>query len=184
MENRPRQRISDAVIDLTSLLDVVFIILFLVMQRTGGMALSAVDRAEELEAALEQREAEALVLNDALVSVQSRLDSIELLNDTAVVASIHVLPAGEDGKTNVEITWGKDGGETIPLTRETLQTGERRLQSRLTGLSESHADAPVFIVFQYNDNLIHRMDFEMIRGVLETLKSDHTNIYLEFVQVE
>lgn len=175
----------DTVVDLTSLLDVIFIILFLVMQQNGGILRRAEDEAGALRTALAEREQALQAVTAEAEAANSLLESYELFADTAICVSVTV-GTPETAPSAREITVSYTGGEpeTIRVTWESMETAERQLRAVLTRITGQAEGVPAFLTFQYDSTAIYRRDYEMIRGVMETLQSENSDIYLKFVEKE
>ena len=171
------------VIELTALLDVILLMLFLLLgqiQTRVEQAEASVQQAETetAEAAADadtaRREAEQLRLQlEEAEDLLSRSQREELTlgivaeNSTVLTLSvqagsvrrIRVEPAGEQA---VYLTFGRGWEETMP----------QRLGDLLLGTLAHRDHESAFLVFQYDRGAIYHAEYEMISGVIRQLKDD------------
>ena len=188
MWNKPEARdgrVPAALWDLTPLLDVIFIILFLVMQRSGAAARASQQEAEEAMNALERSEAAYSILAEDAAAARGLLDSYELLRQSALCVSLQVLRSPESpGERELLLSYGEGETRSIPLTWDTMDTASRRLRNTLEELANSAGDAPVFIRFSFDSAAIYRRDYELADNALQALSRERNNIYLRYIESE
>lgn len=170
--------------DLTPLLDVIFIVLFLVMQQSGGAARQAQEDAAALRGALEQTAAAYAEAAEEAASVRGLLDSYSLLEESAVCISLQIRRAPEEpGRREAVLTYGDGERRSVPITWDTMETAERRLRRELEELAARAQDAPVFIRFSYDSAEIYRRDYELAGAVLRALTQENAHVYIRYVDV-
>ena len=178
------------IVELTSLLDVIFIMLFMVMNRSRAAAEEAQSTAA-MEIAEAQTRVEAMqeevdgyrelieeteVERASLESMQSKLNSYEVFKEYAVIVSIHVLDntykrtiTVDDGsqKTNIDFNW------------DNMDYAEESLSDTLNNCIYT-AENPVFIVFSYNGDKLYRQDYNLVSEVMTEVQSGYENVYIKF----
>ncbi len=176
---------TDFVIDLTSLLDVIFIVLLIVM---CGQKLLSDDTKEAAAKAEEMMEAadESLRESDALQEYYRR-HSEAFENTEKYVRFVDVV-AYFDSSTRISdrtviITAGIDDGTElvkIPVTAAKEQEGYAELQKYLTGIIEEATDGasvPVILSLNRGDESILYRDETAISNIFEYLESQYDNVF-------
>ncbi len=188
--------LRNIVIELTSLLDVVMILIFAVMINYSNVTAQTEEdlqkTSEELEALSEDYDTAMLELDLAhahlaegntesllreLAAANSRQDAYEYLDEMIVIINVK-LENYDDNKFRIlSYGVGSDPGiSSDPISREDATAFEQqlnRLEDYLyTEINKVQADAPVFIVFSYDPDNVYYDDWNR----LITLLSDERNI--------
>lgn len=181
---------KSVIVELTSLLDVIFIMLFMVMNQSQTAAEEAQsDAAAEVAAAQVQVEAmeeevegyrviidevEADRLN--LESIKNKLNSYEVFEEYATIISISVLDHSYKRTIIVE-----NGGETVntDFSWDNMDYAESSLNETLNSCIKD-SENPVFIVFSYNGDKIYRQDYNMVSEVMTKVQGGYENVYIKF----
>ena len=164
-------------IELTSLLDVILIMLFVLLtqaraQTSDALAAAEADRAQVT--ALEQQLADSRAETDALRaetealqqeadSLSSRADALREEADSArrrLLSRDLVLETDGGGEQTVSYAWEDDNyarNALLSALRQQIDAGE---------------DRAVFLVFQYDRADIYRAQYNMIRDILNEIKLD------------
>lgn len=181
---------KSVIVELTSLLDVIFIMLFMVMNQSQTAAEEAQsDAAAEVAAAQVQVEAmeeevegyrviidevEADRLN--LESIKNKLNSYEVFEEYATIISVSVLDHSYKRTIIVE-----NGGETVntDFSWDNMDYAESSLNETLNSCIKD-SENPVFIVFSYNGDNIYRQDYNMVSEVMTEVQGGYENVYIKF----
>ena len=181
---------KSVIVELTSLLDVIFIMLFMVMNQSQTAAEEAQsDAAAEVAAAQVQVEAmeeevegyrviidevEADRLN--LESIKNKLNSYEVFEEYATIISVSVLDHSYKRTIVVE-----NGGETVntDFSWDNMDYAESSLNETLNSCIKD-SENPVFIVFSYNGDNIYRQDYNMVSEVMTKVQGGYENVYIKF----
>ena len=181
---------KSVIVELTSLLDVIFIMLFMVMNQSQTAAEEAQsDAAAEVAAAQVQVEAmeeevegyrviidevEADRLN--LESIKNKLNSYEVFEEYATIISVSVLDHSYKRTIIVE-----NGGETVntDFSWDNMDYAESSLNETLNSCIKD-SENPVFIVFSYNGDKIYRQDYNMVSEVMTKVQGGYENVYIKF----
>ena len=182
-------------IELTSLLDVILIMLFVLLtqaktQTADALAAAQADRAQvtaleqqlaesraETEAARSetealQQEAEGLLsrtekLQEEADSAKRRLLSRDLVTENSLVLTVSV----PDGR-QIRLETDGGGSQTISYAWEDDNYARNALLSAIRQQMAAGEGQAVFLVFQYDRAAIYRAQYEMIRDVLGEIKLD------------
>ena len=181
---------KSVVVELTSLLDVIFIMLFMVMNQSRTAAAEAQSTAaEEIASAqvqVETMQAEVESYREIISEVeteranleqmQSKLNSYEVFKEYAKIISVHVLDSTykrtikvDDGTENVNIDFNWDN----------MDYASSVLTDTLNECIDT-AENPVFIVFSYNGDKLYRQDYNMISEVMTEVQGGYENVYIKF----
>ena len=181
---------KSVIVELTSLLDVIFIMLFMVMNRSQNAAAEAQSTAAfevaEAQAQIDAMQDEVNVYREIieevqeeranLESMQSKLNSYEVFEEYAKIISVHVLDntykrtlTVDDGavKTKIDFNWDNMDYASSALEdtlRECINTAEN----------------PVFIVFSYNGDKLYRQDYNLVSEVITEVQGGYENVYIKF----
>ncbi len=179
----------DVAIELTPLLDVIMILLFLIMMNNSTASKDAKKKADEkvaeaqaqvqeIEEKLESVELEKLELQEKNERLSSRAEGLEVFKEYASIVTISVMYSEKYKRLILINNDGTD--ETVSYDDKSLKYGENTLNSKL---SEIVGDSghPVFLVFTYDENVILHYDREMISSVLTKLQSE--NVYIQTKKV-
>ena len=182
---RKKHSRTDFVIDLTSLLDVIFIVLLIVM---CGQKLLSDDTKEAAAKAEEMIEAadESLRESDALQEYYRR--HTEAFENTEKYVRFVDVVAYFDSSTRISdrtviISAGIDDGTElvkIPVTAANEQEGYAQLQKYLTGIIEEATDGvsvPVILSLNRGDESILYRDETAISNIFEYLASQYDNVF-------
>ena len=182
-------------IELTSLLDVILIMLFVLLtqartQTTDAIAAAEADRSraavleQELadsraesaalrtEAAALQQEADGLLsqaekLQEEADSAKRRLLSRDLVLDNSLVLTVSV-----PDPRQIRLETDSGGSQTISYAWEDDNYARNALLSAVRQQMSAEAGQAVFLVFQYDRSAIYRAQYDMIRDVLNEIKLD------------
>lgn len=176
------KRRREIAVELTPLLDVILIMLFMIMLQNGAAAKSAVEKAEaekavraaemaEMRSAAEKNAAE---LENALGIIASR-DAFE---EYAEIVSVTIVNS-DGGKRDIYVTAGENT-QTVSFGRDSARYGENSFKTILDGIVRSSGETPVFICFSYDSSAVYRRDYDMIASAMEELQSRSNNVYIQF----
>ena len=161
------KRKSDLNIDLTPLLDVIFIVLMVVMcNRSVGEN----NEIAELTKENDRLNAENQVLSDQIYAEENKED---------LVSNVVLFANYESGNPKTRYIWlarGEDRmTEPVTITPETEEEGFGKVREALEGYVTESKDKPVLIVLD-ESQILYR-DQQSLDEMLDELDKDHTNLY-------
>lgn len=180
---------KSVVVELTSLLDVIFIMLFMVMSRNSTATAEAQEAARQQVSAAEahaelmenERDSYKTMLRETeeerenLSLTESRLNSYEVFSEYARIISVYVVDSGYKRSIHVadetEIASADYGWDNMDYAKEALDAA---LEECTVG------DAPIFIVFSYDSDKIYRQDYNMIAEAITSAQSGKNHVYIKF----
>ena len=170
-----RRRKKTFIADLTPLLDVVFILLFLVMMVT---ARQQTERTRLAEAAAEEAEDEARQARREADEAREKTAELERLLTDARVVDVSLADAPE-GNRQLTVTAGAETSSYVFGWDEAAEA-ERFLSRELTrAVQTADKEAPVFLIFRYDAAQIYESDYRMVSRVFGILQENHSNVYLQ-----
>ena len=161
------------VIDLTSLLDVILILLFFVLANASGQSANMRAQAQSLSEELARSQARQAALLAERESLQTALSAYGLISERCLVARLYVT-GGQERRTLHLDTDAEQ--KTYPLTWENAGAVRSALRAELDRLTQSGPLA-CFLVFRYDRNAIYRADYALISGLMSQVKAARDNVY-------
>lgn len=172
MRKKRRSR-GDIIIDLTSLLDVIFIILLVVL--CGQQGISSDLNAKITEA--QEKEEQA---TDAKELYEDMIHTEDNLQQLVWAASISV-PYDKTEITKREIKVLVEGKEieSFTLVGNDVEESFENFRSELTGYIESNNGKPVILSLNENDdNILYRDEMRM-KDIINEILSSYNNVYIK-----
>ena len=171
---RKRNRFkSDVIIDLTSLLDVIFIILLVVLCGQSSMK----ENLSELQSEAENAQREA---DEVYQLYKEQIEIADNLNQYVWAVSIMV-PYDENDVTKRQIRFLKEGQEieTIELIGNDVTSAIETFKKSLTKYIQEHEDRPVILSLNEEDDYILYRDEIMVTEVFLELANKFSNVYIK-----
>lgn len=167
------RRRREITVELTPLLDVILIMLFLIMSQSSE---AAEQTKQEAEQKVSNMECQVEDLRETNAELESRLDSYAAFDEYARIISIDISNK-TDGNRMIIVSDGEHT-ERIEFDWESMRYGENSLRAELIKSIDAWKDMPVFIVFNYDSSGIYRRDYEMITSVIDTI--EYENVYIKY----
>lgn len=173
MRKRRRTAGNSVFIDLTSLLDVIFILLLVVLCSYNY------EKQKNEQAA----EASAAAISDAEASSRAYSDMIETQNDLQkyVWAASIVVPYEPDKITTRHIKVLTEDKEiiSIDLVGNDMEGDIEEFRDSLTDYVRRHPDRPVILSLNEKDDRILYRDETAIKEILDELMNTYDNVYIK-----
>lgn len=163
----------DIIIDLTSLLDVIFILLLVVLCGQSGIREGLEQSNAEYEHARAQAEANHQLYEDQL-EIADHLDKY-------VWAVSVVVPYDEKEITQRQIKLLKEGGEieSFDLVGNEVTGSAKAFKESLTDYIRKYKDRPVILSLNEEDDRILYRDEVMVNEIFVELSKEYTNVYIK-----
>ena len=155
-----RRRHGSEEINLNSLLDVLFIILFVVM-------LKGMQNEEAVKTQMQQN----------IDQLQNQVESYELYEKEARVITVQVIQEEEDRYISI-------GDETIQLNENASVYMRTRLKKITGDLLKDVENTPVYIVFHCNKKEIYTKEFNMIDEVMTEYQDTVKEVFYKIIYEE
>lgn len=196
MRNRRKR---DIAIELTSLLDVIMIMIFMLMGKNNSQYKVKMEETESRADALEAENNElSSQLDEALAKLQegdyeevvqklnqaeARVEALDYMNEVITVFNIKLENSYGDTRN---ITYGINSGEadsqsfeidTDVQMREVLD----KLKNEIVGYDELNLEnKPFYAVFSYDPDKVYRKDFNAIDDTLNAIERETNNSRFEY----
>ncbi len=168
-------------IELTSLLDVILIMLFILLiqaRNTTAQALDTATEAESSAAALQAELAAAYAEQDALRAAADaeteRADALErqLWTENIVLDNSLLLTVSVDKAGNVRLETEGQGQIAIAYDWSDDVYAQNRLRGLLLDKLKHTDREAMFLVFQYDRARIYHAEYEMIESIIQEVKQE------------
>ena len=160
--------------DLTPLLDMIFILLFLILIRNAQA--TEAREAEAAEAIAEAREQTAAA-EQLREEVQGRLEEYETLLADAEICYISI--ALEESGRVIRLEQGSSL-ESYRFDWDSMVAAEKYLKDRILEKADGKEEGTqLYLVFRYNVARMYQSDYEMVGHVLE-LAGRRKNVFVQY----
>lgn len=176
-----RRRFGSWEINLTSLLDVLFCILFIVMLANNQNEESM---AAQSQAQIDQLKGEIAELENQITVYHNQMGSYDLYYTEAVIVSVqNVL---KNGSHHLIISKGLEKEEiaAFPMGLDRLEYIKQRIRSEVTKLIEAADEQPIYIVFYCDTANIYTRESHAVRAVLEELQQNNKEVFFKYGRSE
>lgn len=173
MRKRKGGRKGDIIIDLTSLLDIVFIILLVVMCGQAGISQNLSDAMDKAEDAERKYMASASLYDD-------QNEIADNLNQYVLAVTV-VVPYDEKDVTKREVRILKEGNtiESFQLVGNNISESRSAFKESLAGYAKENSDRPVILSLNEDDDYILYRDEVMVNEIFRELALEYSNIYIK-----
>lgn len=172
----------DLVLDFTSLLDVIMILLFIIMSNTSRLSADSIEEAEQLKGELDAAQQQIRELNAELKMKEDIGDSYAVYESSAVIITLdniiendtHVLrlATGEESK---DLT-------SIRLDIDSVANTQSRIKSYVENKLSSAENQPVYMVFHLDSSNIYKAEYDAIIEELERLQKKNKEAFYKVVE--
>lgn len=160
-------------LELTSLLDVILILLFLFMAQNGRQTEAAENALNEANAALDavqDRLADAERTAMAYAELDDRADIITVtvskMSEGRRISVIRENVGGDGYRSDIDFDW-----DNVKYAKNALNTEFRTLAS------DRSPEKPLFVMFLYDSGEIYNSDFQMINEAVSKLSEEYDGIF-------
>lgn len=161
---RNKKNRTDVFIDVTSLLDVVFIILLIVITQISGSQSSLELREAKAEEALKEAETQQKIYRDQIDSQENANQYVEFIS----VVSVYNPDTLTDRTVTLHFS-AEDREETLTLKGEAVDDAYRQLSQLLTDYIDGNPEKMVVLSLNENDEDILYRDEKRIQDIFTDL---------------
>jgi len=175
-------------LELTSLLDVILIMIFVVLTQARSQTAAALESAEadrsaaaQLQSELSESRAEAAQLRERAEALGRQVLTEELVVDNSLVLTVSVSSGGA-----IRLESAGADAALIPYDWADDTFAANSLRARLLEEMRTTDREAVFIVFQYDRAAIYRTEYEMIARIVQEVKLEakQRDIPLSFLELD
>ncbi|MCM1124319.1 MAG: hypothetical protein NC416_17195 [Eubacterium sp.] len=182
MMGRKKNSRGDILIDLTSLLDVVFIFLLIVLCTQQNMKQNLDARENQID----ERESRLQAAEDQQELYQQKLDMVDQMQKYAVTVAIQSsYDAMDIKKRYIRVLIGSNEEPDIfDLIGEETEEPMALFKEKLKACIEEDLERPVVFAFNEDEEKILRRDKIAIDDTLDALKHQYENVYISNGRLE
>ncbi len=174
MKRIRRNRKSDIIIDLTSLLDVIFIILLVVIV---GQKYTNTNIQNDLIEEKESYEGAVSEYNNSQTLYDDAVNTVKYFKSVSV--SVPYDP-DEVHKREIQfLFFGENEGEPIELIGNDVNNSIQEFKDRLEQYISENSDNPIVLSLNDDDDTILYRDEKLITEVFNELSSKYNNVYVK-----
>lgn len=171
-------RKRDIPIELTSLLDVILIILFVLLMQAETQTGAAQEVSRQAEAEVQNAQAEIQALKMERDSLLVKIGEMEregitigLVEENSFIVTLSI----QDLNTRTLLVEVWDG-ETTHILVDTNDYGytAKKLYSTIRSSIQAQKKETVFVVFQYDSNTIYQSEYILVSNVVRQLKQENS----------
>lgn len=172
----------DIILDFTSLLDVIMIMLFLVMGSMSKVSGENAEAAEEAQQKLQEANAEIAELQDTINMQEDIKGSYAVYQSEAVIITMR--NSERNGSHILLVSEGENADNliTVPLGENTVNNTRARVNNYISEILDRTENQPVYIVFYYDKYSIYRSEFDAVIGELEIMQRDNKQVFYKKVE--
>lgn len=188
-----RLRAGSREINLTSLLDVLFCILFIVMlagdQNEQDIKSDAQQQLEALEGEaqeqIEHLQLEIDQLNAQVTTYQNQMESYDIYYTEAVIITISNVRVGNNHILKIFRGLEKNEDNSILMGTDRIEYIKQALRASITKHIDGTESHPIYIVFYCDRNTIYTQEYKAINDVLTALQKEYKEVFFkEFEEAE
>lgn len=171
-------RRREIAIDLTALLDVILIILFMFVVRSTTAEQTTVDSTT-----LENNESKQIEsLKKENENLKKQITTNSVLDDTCLVMTITIEGQDDGNKRQLGITKGTTDVEKVDYDWDNISYAKNKLKDKLNQAFKNINDTNqmILIIFQYDKNKVYNTDYKFVDSVLKDIQEDKDDIYLAY----
>ncbi len=184
-------------IELTGLLDVILIMLFVLLMQAKTQTDTALSNAADAEAALLSTQEELVSLEaerDAIAESRDRIAdelgawqregiTVGVVEENSLVVTLSV-PGGERRSIRIEPRGAE--AQIVPVVPEDENYTFNSLHTKLSQLIGDAGKETVFVVFQYDRSAIYQADYALVGRVVLQLKQEakSADIALNYIETD
>ncbi len=165
-------------IELTPLLDVIFIFLFFVLIGSTALYNKRLGELEERENSVNEKIEEQLDTQSEIDALQERLDYYEngvLSTKVRIVTVFCEYSEDDNTEREIRILYPGDTESKISLDDQTKQTALDQLEADLQTFISSNSNYDIVLVIN-EENILNR-DYNSINKLMEDLEEQNENVY-------
>jgi len=182
-------------IELTSLLDVILIMLFVILTQARAQAdqakeeaLREKNNAAVYEASLETEVAKSSMLAAELEAAEEEAERLKRQLDSReiVLENSRVITLSITGENHIRLESDKGATHIIPYEWGNEAYAYNLGRSLLLSQLEEEVDKPLFVIFQYDRDHIYKAEYDMILQLVQEMKLEagQRERMLSFVEMD
>lgn len=177
-------------IELTSLLDVILIMLFVILSQAKlqtdealGQSAQAQTQIQAMQQELETAKSENELLDAQLGKYRRQELSLGVVEENSLIVTISV----QQGDVRYILVEQQGGmSQSIALDAQDANYSQNKLRSTVSNLISDSGKQTVFVVFQYERQSIYQSEYRLIGSVVQELKAEakEAEIALNYIETD
>ena len=180
-----RRQAGSGEINLTSLLDVLFCILFIVMlagsQNEQDIRSNAQQQLDEFANTAQQQIDH---LQEENARYKDLIDSYDLYHTEAVIVTLRNVRDGEHHRLNISKGLENEPETSFLLGTDRPQYIKQTLRSSITKYTSSAENQPIYVVFHCDRKNIYTLEYNAISSVLNELQEEYKEVFVKTMEAE
>lgn len=174
----------DLVLDFTSLLDVIMILLFIIMSNTSRLSAESIEEAEQLKGDLDAAQQHIQELDAELKMKDDIGESYAVYESQAVIITLDNIL--ENDTHVLRIAKGEDSTEinSIRLDIDSVANTQSRIRTYVNNVLTDTDNQPVYMVFHLDSSNIYKAEYDAIIEELERLQRNNKEAFYKVVEDE
>lgn len=171
-------------VNLTSLLDVLFCILFIVMLANVENENDIKNESQQqILQAQEQLEGQVAVYQNQIAAYQAQMASYDVYHTEAIIITIQNVQEGSSRSLKIYKGLEQTESDSISLGANKIGNVLQRLRNYFDEILTSLEDGtvPVYIIFHCNENLIYTEESNEIDRLLDELAETNKEIFYKYL---
>lgn len=164
-----RRRYGGEEINLTPLLDVLFVVLFTVMLAGYSYQTQNSDTVENMEKQIAE-------MKEEVAHYKSQSDAYEVYSKSAIIVSADNI---KRGLQHILIFNVDNDTKEIVLGNDNLVTFSKQIESYVNDLIKIGDNQPVYIVFNCDEDSIYKVEYDTIYKCMKELESNNKEVFFK-----
>ncbi len=160
----------ELILDFTSLLDVIMILLFIVITNTSRVSAAAMQEAEDLQKELNAK--------------QNISESYALYQSEAVIVTITNYAEAEKHLLRISQGETRDDEIIVTLGANNTENTERRITNYVNAILAEHENVPVYIVMHKSGSEIYKTEYDSLIKILDKLQKENKAVFYKITEEE
>lgn len=170
------------ILELTPLLDVILILLFAVLIQSRLKVAASSDQVRETKSEQALVEQELNETKKELARIKNRQISLGVVEENSLILTMTV---DASGVHRVLIDTDEES-QYVSLEEARLDTASERIYTALKDTIEASGKNTVFLVFQYDRDVIYHQEYELVSEAVEEIKAllEEEGIHINYIEVD
>ena len=174
----------DLVLDFTSLLDVLMILLFIIMSNTSRLSAESIEEAEQLKGELDAAEKQIQELDAELKMKDDISESYAVYESQAVIITLDNILENDTHVLRIATGEDMDDITSIRLDIDSVANTQSRIRTYVENVLSNTDNQPVYMVFHLDSSKIYKAEYDAIIEELERLQRSSKEAFYKVTEGE
>lgn len=172
----------DLVLDFTSLLDVIMILLFVVISNTGKVSAEAIEENNQLKDELEEKQQIVEKYEQQISTIENISDSYEVYQSQAIILTINNYRSNDQHILQIAQGEAFNDAKEIVLGINSFDNTRAQLSGYVKNVLASIDNQPIYIVYHLDSESIYKSEYEVVVSELEKLQKNNKEVFYKIVE--